>query len=1399
MQIGFDDGSTHHELDVVVHDPDATVADLAAALGVDGDLFVDGRRCPAERRLDRAGIAQGSTVATGAPAAGAPVEAGGPAALTVRVAGGLDAGASVAIDRGHFVIGRAGGLLDLRDTTVSAHHAVLELDGDGGLTVDDIGSHNGTWLGDTLVAGPTALEPGRVLRLGASQLVTAPAVDDRPVGRRGRMTAAGTVPFNRPPRPSPPVAGDPIEPPAAPDVRPAPHPIGVVGVVAPLAMGLVMVLVFRSLVFGLFALLSPVLLVGNAIETRRREHRGSRRDRARYERELATFRSQLRARAVEERLRRTDELPDPAEVARRALGPSTRLWERRLHHHDALHLRAGLGAVAWEPPVAGDRRAWSPEVRAAVAEASRIDDAPALVDVSAGGVVGLVGDREAALAVARSLVVQAATHHGPADLAVAVLAAPERADRWDWAKWLPHTLDAGGSGQRLLTADGDAAERLLRGLLERQVATAAHPSSVTGTVTLVVIDDPSLTEGRRSPARSLLRSDAVAGLVIAPTEDRLPAVCRTVVELRDGDGTARIHRVDHGERLDDVLAAGVTDDTARLVARALARHDDPELDVAGAGLPGTVGLLPLLALDPPTADELLARWVAAGDDPDLLAPLGVSEDGVLEVDLVRDGPHGLVAGTTGAGKSELLRTLVAGLAAGCSPDHLTFVLVDFKGGSAFDRCAGLPHTVGLVTDLDASLAARALRCLEAELRFRERALREAGAADLTEHRRRAPGQPIPRLVVVVDEFATLRAELPNFVDSLVGVAQRGRSLGVHLVLATQRPSGAISDNIRANTNLRIALRVQDASDSEDVIDRPDAARIGRNQPGRALVRLGPGEVVAVQTALSTGVATALGHGPVEVRPFRFGPQPPAVEAAAGSGTESDLQRLVDAAVEAHRRSGRPFPRRPWPDPLPSEVDLDALDALAGATGPAVPFALADDPDAQTQYPVGWDPAGGNLLLAGIPGSGTTTACASVVLALAARASADDLHIHALDLGAGDLAPLAGLPHVGSVVTAAEPERQLRLVRWLRAELDRRRAGTDGAESPRVVLVLDGLAAFRAQWDDSLSGVMEDLQRVFADGPDHGLHTVVAADRLGAVPAWLQSLVRQRWLFRTGDPIELSSVGLRTSDVPALGPGGAVLADGGLVVQVARPADGVTAAVARLAARHANEVARPPVAIGVLPTEVDPQLIAAAARLDDDRWVLPVGISSATLGVAALTLHPGEHALVAGPSRSGRSTTLATIAGVARSAQPDVHIVAVTAGRSPLETSPDVDAVLRADDPRISELAAASGPVLVLVDDADLVDDTAGALTALLTLRRAGLHVVAAGRNEALRAAYGHWTRPVRASRAAVLLQPDLDLDGDLAGTMLPRRSIVALTRGRGYVVCGGERDIVQIAALHESD
>ncbi|MFD0467425.1 FtsK/SpoIIIE domain-containing protein [Nonomuraea thailandensis] len=264
-----------------------------------------------------------------------------------------------------------------------------------------------------------------------------------------------------------------------------------------------------------------------------------------------------------------------------------------------------------------------------------------------------------------------------------------------------------------------------------------------------------------------------------------------------------------------------------------------------------------MGLTVPSGAELAARWGERGSTEALI---GVGPDGPFTVDLRLDGPHGLIAGTTGAGKSELLQTMICSLAVANRPDQLTFVLIDYKGGAAFKECVRLPHTVGMVSDLDGHLTQRALDSLAAEIRRRERLLAAAGAKDIEDY----TGPGMPRLVLIIDEFAALVAELPDFVAGLVDIARRGRSLGIHLILATQRPAGVVTADIQANTSLRIALRVTEPAESADVIDLPDAAHISKSTPGRCYVRSGVGAAVAVQTARVGGRSPAPsapgGHG-----------------------------------------------------------------------------------------------------------------------------------------------------------------------------------------------------------------------------------------------------------------------------------------------------------------------------------------------------------------------------------------------------------------------------------------------------------------------------------------------------------------------------------------------------------
>jgi DNA segregation ATPase FtsK/SpoIIIE, S-DNA-T family len=1439
VQIVSIEGDTRRELDVRVNNPSATVDDLARALDPTGAraLLVDGRPADGDLDLIEGGLHEGaevrfapSSLAGRGPLAAADLAAEVPAHELV-VVNGLDAGRRLPLRPGTVVVGRAPGCeIVLPDTTLSRRHVALTLGADGEVTVDDLKSHNGTWVDGEAVTAPVTLAPGSSLRVGALELEVRPVDDhDRPLGYdpRRQTGPAGTVPFNRPPRPARPVLPPDIRRPEPPNTGQGKVPLSLIGVITPLIFAGVMYLAMGNAQFLLFAGLTPVMGVAGAIDAKRKGRRSERSERERFARELAELSDRLATAADDERRRRALAHPDPAEIMRRVELPSVALWERRPGDADFLHLRAGVGDVPWRVPVTEPpalKAADTPEALATlVGEASTLAGGAVPLDLSGGGVVGIVGDRAAAVAVARSLVCQAAALHGPADLPVMVLAGVDAAPGWDWAKWLPHTRDATGVG-RLLSHHPELSTAMVEARLKAAGARdqfERQPSGVrlVGPTLLVVVDDESLTEGRRAPTRNLLRGDGgpVAGVVVASTADRLPAVCSAVVEITDAGGVADLVLPQAGTHIRDIAPAGMGDDVARGCARALARFDDPELDVVGAGLPATIRLLPLLDLDECTPEAVLARWKAAGPDPNPATPVGLAEHGVFSIDFVADGPHALVGGTTGAGKSELLRSMVAGLAASVDPDHLTFVLVDFKGGSAFDECAKLPHTVGMVTDLDEHLAERALRCLEAELKHRERTLRDVGAIDLPDYLRKGLPEPMPRLLVIIDEFATLQAELPPFIDALVGVAQRGRSLGVHMLLATQRPQGAINDNIRANTNMRIALRMQDTNDSKDVIDVPDAAAIPRTAPGRAYVRLGPGEVVAIQSALSTGRNTGATIAPVDVAPFVYGPAPrrpaparPTGPAHAGPGgaldadgePETDLSVLVGTIREAFARTGRPAPRRPWPDPLPGDIDLDAVvdagPARQPAGAPTVFVAMADDPEAQTQYPVGWVPGDGNLIVYGLGGSGTTTALTSVVLSMAQQRPPDDLHVYALDFGAGELEALAPLPHVGGVVLAGERERQTRLLRHLRGELDRRRAmGAAAARAePAVVTVIDGWSAFAAEYSDYAgNAIWEAVTRVLADGPEVGLYAVIAADRGMAVASSIASLVRQRWALRLADKSDYSNFGVRSAAVPEMVPGRALVAGTGQVIQIARPPDGVAAAAVRTAAVH-PPVTRPPVRVEPMPTEVRFAELGVAATLEARPWHVPVGISERSRTAAGLASYQGEHALVTGPARSGKSTTLLAVAAACRAGAPELTVVAVAGPRSPLAGDALVDEVVRPGeigDRLGAAVDAGPGRVLVLVDDAEAIDDVGGVLDRLATSDRPDLLFVAAGRNDGIRAGYSHWTRPLRRSKLGVLLRPDIDLDGDILGVTLPRRAPVAMVPGRGYVAAGGEADLVQVA------
>jgi S-DNA-T family DNA segregation ATPase FtsK/SpoIIIE len=1371
------EGPTGRRVVVAPRSGDDRVGDLAAALGVAPGcpLVVDGRRVGRHETLAGAGIVRGSRVAVDDDR---PAPAPTPPLVTVVCEAGPDAGRTVRLGPGRHVIGRAPrAAVHLDDPDVEPHHAVLDVG------VPEVGGDVAALDGGTTRVGlrqltgrvPCRLDgrpvaaarvpDGAVVSLGASRLRIRHVVD-APVAP-AVLAAHASDPWRRTLRRTPRRLlrwePEPVRLPGGDAAAEQRTPASGLVAAGCAAVGAVVVaLVLGSPLFVLVAGIGVAASVAMWLAGRLGAARDRRRRRARRTEELGALRRALAAQRAAWWRHHAATTAGVAEAVAAATTWRGDLWSRRSGHADLVRAALGWGAVTWEPVLDGPAgstgdEAVDAEIAGLVAAAGHADDAPVGVDLEPGAAIALAGP--GADGVARSLVVQLVTWAGPADLQLVVLTGSPAA--WDWCRWLPHT--AGPSGPRV--ADAADPEQVAAALLGLDDGTGRH--------VLVVTDRPDLLGERTGVLRRHLATASSTALVaIVPPGAAPPAVCRSLLEVGSLGRARWSPDIAAGAPATRLHAAAVTIATATEVARRLAALDDPE-DPSGTGaLPRSVALGELLERHGPgpVGDPIAiaAAWRAGGVDPPPRATLGATADGVVEVDLARDGPHVLVAGTTGAGKSELLRTLVVTLAARCSPDHVTFVLVDYKGGSTFDACAALPHTVGIVTDLDDRLAERALTSLDAEVRRREHLLRTTGATDLAEHRRRTD-EPLPRLVVVVDEFAALAVELPDFLGALVGIAQRGRSLGVHLVLATQRPGGVVSDDIRNNTNLRVALRLQDATDARDVVGDDAPAGFPRGTPGRAMLRLGADERVVFQTACSAAPPPRQVTDRLHV----------VADAPDDAGSdESELTLLVRSVRNAAALSDVAPPFRPWLPPLPSVLTEDELNTVADATA----VGIVDEPAGQCRRPLRWCPEDGNLAILGGVGTGTTTALRSVLLTLCTARPPAACHLHVIDgRGSADLDPLAALDHCAGVVRLHERERLSRLLRRAVDELDARRAGPGHDTRSAFVLAIDGYPALRSLLDDPLDRVDHDrLVRVVTEGTAVGVVTILTAERPSALPAAVLATCARRWVGRLEDPAEEVLAGVGGLVGPDAPPGRFALAGDRLVAQVADL--GTRADLARRGPGG-------PAPIGTLPAHVR-RTCHTGGTAAAGATTLVVGTDFDTLGAATLHVPDGEHVLVAGPARSGRSTALATLATAWTRAAPDGTVL-VVAPRDPaafgLGAVVHLDVALRHVDG-----AGPHEPVLLVVDDAEGVDDPR--LGALAEARRPGVLIAAAGRPDALRARYGHWTTVIRRSRTGVLLAACADLDGDLVGELLPRHPPIPARPGLAWLVDHAGRRLAQLAA-----
>ncbi|MFJ8085075.1 FtsK/SpoIIIE domain-containing protein [Streptomyces sp. NPDC096205] len=1503
----FGGGSADVVLDA---DPESTVGDIAQELAMQvggmgaqvipigqqaraggGPLvYVDGYAVDPSATVVRSPLRDGAVVSLQDPSGCLPGEPAG--LVELRVVGGPAAGFVHRLGVGRYDIGSGpASYVRIDDPEVEARALTLSVASDGTCTLAVHGEDEDAVRLDGKAVDGDEWPLGAQVSVGNTLLQLARY---SPPDAALKWSEDGIgLDYNRPPRLRPAERQTKFRLPSPPreyEARPLPWLMAL----TPLVGAVVSVLIFQRWYYLIMAGLSPILLFANYFNDKKHGRKSHAKQVKEYKEQKERIEADAQEALRNERDDRRHAVPDPAAVLSLGTGPRTRLWERRRTDPDHLLLRVGTGTlpseVVLDDPEQDDHRrqvTWD------------IEDAPVALSLRSLGVIGIAGPGDSARALGRWAVAQTAALHSPMDVQFCVLSDNSARDSWDWLRWLPHTRPAAGLDVNILI--GTDAETVgarigeLTQILDARKKAAEQNRGQAATFSdpdIVVVWDGSRRLRSLPGVVRLLREGPSVSMfaVCLDAEERfLPGECQAFVvaeprqkkeqhtdaaapaaapggfpsfqawhtaapqETRSDDRVLELRlRVEEAgaERIKDVRPDFVSPAWCLRLARALAPLRDISGETEDSALPGSSRLLDVLQLEPPTPDAITARWRMGGQST--LAVIGESYDGPFGIDIRKDGPHGLIAGTTGSGKSELLQTIVAALAVANTPENMTFVLVDYKGGAAFKDCVHLPHTVGMVTDLDAHLVERALESLGAELHRREHILAAADAKDIEDYQdlvRRDPShKPVPRLLIVIDEFASMVRDLPDFVTGLVNIAQRGRSLGIHLLLATQRPSGVVSPEIRANTNLRIALRVTDGGESSDVIDSPEAGHISKNTPGRAYARLGHASLVPFQSGRVGGrrpgaadpAALAPWVGPLAWEDLGRAALAKPKSQAREDDEITDLKVLVDTIRDANRSLGIPPQHSPWLPALDETLLLDDVPAPAFTPAPGrlapAPYGVEDLPALQARRPVVVDfESFGHLMIGGAPRSGRSQVLRTLAGSLARTHSVADVHLYGIDCGNGALNALTRLPHCGAVVSRNQTERVIRLVNRLKGEMDRRQnlladkgfadigeqraAAAEDERLPHIVVLLDRWEGWVPTLGELDHGSLTDeLQTMMREGASVGLHLVLTGDRTLLVGR-IATLTEDKYGLRLADRSDFSALGIPARKVPEeIPPGRAFRNESGTETQFALLAEDTTGqgqaaaltAIGEAAAARDAEVprSRRPFRVDSLPSRInfadawemrDPE--AARSKL----WAL-AGIGGDEIVGLGPDLADGVPAFViAGPAKSGRSTVLMNFAQ--SYLRQGVRLVIAAPRQSPLRQLDGTEGVLKVftgddiDEDEFEELIddaepSTDAPVAVLIDDAEILDDADAASQLKKVVSRGaerGLALVIAGDEEDVCSGFSGWQVDAKKARRGILLSPQESSSGDLIGLRLSRSLVggqVAPGKGMLHLGDGELRTVV---------
>ncbi|MGZ6745163.1 MAG: type VII secretion protein EccCa [Nocardioides sp.] len=1070
---------------------------------------------------------------------------------------------------------------------------------------------------------------------------------------------------------------------------------------------------------------------------------GSRTEYLRY---LGNVRQVARDAADQQRRALTWHHPDPAALPAIAEERS-RVWEHGTADSRFLHVRYGLCAQPLSLELVPPESAPIDQVDPAAASAlhrllvvHRIQpDLPASIDLRAFDRVEVCGPEEEARSLARAIVCSATTFHSPEHLVVAVLSSEQNLAHWDWVKWLPHALsgrqsDAVGPMRMVSTNLGDLAALLPPDLTDRP-RFGADERPATPHI-LLVVDGATLPPGNHVIPPDGLHGVTVLDLPARWDELEDPTRLRIQVDgepARDGRPPVLALRW----REEAVRARADQCDVA--TAEAFARRLSPLHQVAagpGEGsseITGPSDFMELLSLGDVRRFDPLAAWRPRPARDRLRVPIGLGEGGgMVHLDIKESaqqgmGPHGLVIGATGSGKSEFLRTLVLGLAMTHSPEQLNMVLVDFKGGATFAGMSEMPHVSAVITNLsqELTLVDRMQDALSGEMVRRQELLREAGNfASIRDYEKaRAAGEdlePMPSLFIVVDEFSEMLSAKPEFIDLFVAIGRLGRSLGLHLLLASQRLEEGRLRGLESHLSYRVGLRTFSAGESRSVLGVPDAYELPA-VPGLGYLKPDPSTLVRFKAAYVSGppsgrqrVRRDEGGHLQGILPFTISEVhtlevPDAEPEPVAAPALGEQESLLDIAVQ-HMTGHGPEAHQVWLPPLDVPDTLDELmddlveDPALGLVSPqwrrlgglVIPLGTVDRPREQRRdtLTVNLSGASGHVAVVGGPRSGKSTLLRTIVTSMSLTTTPLETQVFVLDFGGGTFAPLAHLPHVAGVGTRSEPDVVRRILAEVIGVVDRREAyfranGIDSIETYRsrraqgraddgygdVFLVVDGWSTLRADFDD----IEIELQQLATRGLTFGLHIVTAAARWADFRAAMRDLFGTRLELRLGDPMD-SEIDRKIAGLVPTGRPGRGLVPGKLHFLGALPridgsadagtlGDGVDELVKRVTAAWTGPAGPK---LRLLPERIDLETVLAQASPAPDDKRLLLGIDEKELAPVALDVDSEPHLLVFGDGQSGKSAVLrAYVKEIMRTRTPaEAQIVIVDYRRSLLGEVPD---------------------------------------------------------------------------------------------------------------------------------